>query len=44
MAKKGGNVAKAARLQLEETTGKKVVSNLSAKKIMENKNKLLNDK
>ena len=44
VAKKGGNVAKAARLQLEETTGKKVVSNLSAKKILENKNKLLKDK
>ena len=44
VAKKGGNVAKAARLQLEETTGKKVVSNLSAKKISENKNKLLKDK
>lgn len=31
VAQKGGNVAKAARLQLENTTGKKVVSRLNAK-------------
>ncbi len=37
VAIKGGNVAKAARLQLESTTGKKVVSSISAKKILEGK-------
>ncbi len=37
VAKKGGNVAKAARLQLENTTGKKVVSSISVKKILEGK-------
>jgi len=31
VAQKGGNVAKAARLQLEKTTGKKVVNKLNAK-------------
>ena len=31
VAKKGGNIAKAARLKLEDTTGKKVVTNLNAK-------------
>ena len=31
VAKKGGNVAKAARLKLEKTTGKKVVTKLNAK-------------
>lgn len=31
VAQKGGNVAKAARLQLENTTGKKVVSRLNAR-------------
>ncbi len=31
VARKGGNVAKAARLQLEKTTGKKVVTKLNAK-------------
>jgi hypothetical protein len=33
VAQKGGNVAKAARLQLEKTTGKKVVSKLNAKSL-----------
>ncbi len=42
VAVKGGNVAKAARLQLENTTGKKVVSSISAKKILETKSKGLN--
>ncbi|MFT6844983.1 MAG: hypothetical protein ACJAUV_001173 [Flavobacteriales bacterium] len=37
VATKGGNVAKAARLQLEKTTGKKVVSDSSAKKMMADK-------
>ena len=31
VARKGGNVAKAARLQLEKTTGKKVVTKLNAR-------------
>ena len=31
VAQKGGNVAKAARLQLEKTTGKKLVTKLNAK-------------
>lgn len=39
VAKQGGNVAKVARLELESKTGKKVVSNLSAKKMLENKPK-----
>jgi len=33
VARKGGNVAKAARLQLEKTTGKKVVTKLNAKNL-----------
>ena len=33
VAKKGGNVAKAARLQLEKSTGKNVVSRLNAKNL-----------
>ncbi|RPH31557.1 MAG: hypothetical protein EHM93_13055 [Bacteroidales bacterium] len=33
VARKGGNVAKAARLQLEKTTGKKVVTTLNAKNL-----------
>lgn len=41
VATKGGNVAKAARLQLEKTTGKKAVSPISAKKILADKNKKL---
>lgn len=44
VATKGGNVAKAARLQLEKTTGKKVVSTISAKKILTNKNKRIERK
>lgn len=39
VARKGGNVAKAARLQLEKTTGKKVVTKLNAKVLDPNKNK-----
>ncbi|MGA9213072.1 BRO-N domain-containing protein [Kaistella sp.] len=34
VAKQGGNVAKVARLELESKTGKKVVSDLSAKKML----------
>lgn len=41
VARKGGNVAKAARHQLEKTTGKQVVTNLNAKAISQNKNKEL---
>lgn len=37
VAKQGGNVAKVARLELESKTGKKVVTNLSAKKLLEEK-------
>lgn len=39
VAKKGGNVAKAARLQLENTTGKKVVIKQNAKQLPPKKNK-----
>ncbi len=39
VAEQGGNVAKVARLELESKTGKKVVSDLSAKKMLENKPK-----
>lgn len=43
VARKGGEVAKAARLQLENTTGKKVVTKLNAKSLNANKNKELED-
>jgi hypothetical protein len=36
VARKGGNVAKAARKQLENTTGKKVISQLNAKGLAKN--------
>jgi hypothetical protein len=39
VAKKGGEVAKAARLQLENTTGKKVVTKLNARQLEQKKNK-----
>ena len=35
VAQKGGNVARAARLQLESTTGKKVITKLNAKNLKE---------
>ena len=38
VAKKGGDVAKAARLRLEKTTGKKVVTKQNAKQIESKKN------
>jgi hypothetical protein len=38
VAKKGGDVAKAARLRLEKTTGKKVVSRQNAKQLGSTKN------
>ena len=37
VAKQGGNVARVARKELEEKTGKKVVSEMNAKKILQNK-------
>lgn len=37
IAKQGGNVAKVARLELESKTGRKVVSDLSAKKMLNDK-------
>lgn len=37
VAKKGGDVAKAARLKLENTTGKKIVTKLNAKTIINKK-------
>lgn len=35
VARQGGNVAKVARLELEARTGKKVVTSLSAKKMLD---------
>ena len=35
VAKQGGNVAKVARKELEAHTGKKVVSSINAKKVLE---------
>jgi hypothetical protein len=43
VARKGGEVAKAARLQLESTTGKKVVTSQNAKSLQQAKNKELSD-
>jgi hypothetical protein len=40
-AKRGGAVAKNARLELEQKTGKKIVSGKNFKLIQENKNKLI---
>ena len=37
IAKQGGNVAKVARLELEAKTGKKVVSSINAKMVLEKK-------
>jgi hypothetical protein len=39
VARKGGEVAKAARVQLENTTGKKVVTSQNAKSLAQNRNK-----
>lgn len=39
LARKGGEVAKAARMQLENTTGKKVVTSQNAKSLQQAKNK-----
>jgi len=43
VAQKGGNVAKAARLQLENTTGKQVVSKQNAKSLGLTNSKKIND-
>jgi len=43
VAKKGGNVAKAARLQLEKTTGKNVVTRQNAKQLAPKKNKSIGE-
>ena len=43
VARKGGEVAKAARLQLESTTGKKVVTKLNAKTLKGNDKKELGE-
>jgi len=43
VARKGGEVANAARLQLENTTGKKVVTSQNAKSLQHAKNKELSD-
>ncbi len=42
VAKQGGNVAKVALKELEEKTGKKVVSSLNAKSLLDSKRKLIN--
>jgi len=42
-ARKGGEVAKAARLQLESTTGKKVVTSQNAKSLQQAKNKEISE-
>ena len=42
VAKQGGTIAGNARKAIEEKTGKKVISNMSAKKLLEVKNKQLN--
>jgi hypothetical protein len=39
VAQKGGNVAKADRVQLENTTGGKVIANQNAKILSKNKNR-----
>jgi len=43
VARKGGEVAKAARLQLENTTGKKVVTTQNAKSLQQAKNKEISE-
>ncbi len=43
VARKGGEVAKAARLQLENTTGKKVVTSQNAKSLQKSKNKEISE-
>ena len=43
IAKQGGNVAKVAKLELEAKTGKKVVSSINAKNVLEKQTEKLND-
>ena len=43
IAKQGGTIAGNTRKEIEEKTGKKVVSNISAKKILAEKNKKLKE-
>lgn len=43
VAQKGGNVAKAARLQLENTTGKKVITKKNAKSLKTNNNNQISE-
>jgi len=43
VARKGGEVAKAARVQLENTTGKKVVTTQNAKSLQQAKNKKISE-
>lgn len=43
VAQKGGKVAKAARVQLENTTGKKVVTKQNAKKLIEKKQRKISE-
>jgi hypothetical protein len=43
VARKGGNVAKAARQQLENTTGKKVVTKINAKQLSQKENNEIAD-
>lgn len=43
VARRGGNIAKEARMKLEAETGKKVVSPLNAKSILAIDNKIEND-
>jgi hypothetical protein len=43
VARKGGEVANAARLQLENTTGKKVVTSQNAKSLQKSKNKEISE-
>ena len=42
VAQQGGGVAKAARIKLEENTGKKVVSSINAKNVLEKRKELKN--
>jgi hypothetical protein len=43
IANQGGTIAGNTRKEIEEKTGKKVVSPISAKKILDNKNKKLKE-
>ena len=43
IAKQGGNIAGNTRKEIEEKTGKKVVSNVSAKKLLADVKKMVDD-